>query len=152
MATHTRPRSIKIDGGYADDRYLVKIDDLDVWLTGKSFTYLCKLAWSRLNSKAGWIYKEDIEPGFNQARYLYRLKKEIHAAIPSLWPVIENNRSGYYRLDLTPDRISTNIDNLTRHSDCEIRGMFAGEIESTMRTLAEQTAAEVDSALEAERR
>ncbi|MEW5795681.1 MAG: DEAD/DEAH box helicase [Candidatus Zixiibacteriota bacterium] len=119
-----QPRMIEIDGSYEADRYLVRIDGFPVRLTGKSFKYLAKLAWSRVNDSSGWIYKEDIEVGFNQARYLYRMKNEIAAGINSGWPVVENNRLGYYRLQIDPDKIRLNVDNLKSHPDYELRSLF----------------------------
>ena len=123
-----QPQLVEIDGAFQGDRFLVRIDGFPVPLTGKSFKYLTKLAWSRLHKDAGWIYKEDIEIGFNQARYLYRMKNEIHARLDSAWPVVENNRLGYYRLQLDPSRIRLNEENLREHPDFEVRSLFeAGE-------------------------
>jgi helicase len=119
-----QPRVIEIDGTYEADRYLVRIDGFPVKLTGKSFKYLTRLAWSRLNDAGGWVYKEDIEVGFNQARYLYRMKNEINAGFQSGWPVVENNRLGYYRLQIDPDKIHLNVDNLRSHPDYELRSLF----------------------------
>ncbi|MCP4685406.1 MAG: DEAD/DEAH box helicase [bacterium] len=119
-----QPRLVEIDGRFESDRYLVRIDGFPVRLTGKSFKYLTKLAWSRLNGDTGWIYKEDIEIGFNQARYLYRMKNEINAGMSTNWPVVENNRLGYYRLDINPDGIRFNLDNLKDHPDYELRSIF----------------------------
>jgi helicase len=123
------PESVEIDGTYERERYLVKINGFPVRLTGKSFKYFTKLAWARLNSanSGGWLYKEDIEVGFNQARYLYRMKNEIASALNSPWPVFENNRLGYYRLDIDPSKIRINFDNLKAHPDYELR-VLAGEL------------------------
>jgi hypothetical protein len=123
-----QPRTVEIDGTYEADRFLVRIDGFPVRLTGKSFKYLTKLAWSRVNDATGWMYKEDIEVGFNQARYLYRMKNEISAAFRSAWPVIENNRLGYYRLQIDPGKIRLNIDNLKTHPDYELRSLFESGI------------------------
>ncbi|HVP06769.1 MAG TPA: hypothetical protein VMS71_02925, partial [Candidatus Acidoferrum sp.] len=120
-----RPSSIEIDGSLQGDRYLVKIDGFPVYLTGKSFKYFTKLAWSRANRDGGWIYKEDIEIGFNQARYLYRMKNEMNTFLRSNWPIFENNRLGYYRLDLEPEKVSINFENLKLHSDHELRVLSA---------------------------
>ncbi len=119
-----QPRVIEIDGTFEADRYLVRIDGFPVRLTGKSFKYLTRLAWSRLHDSNGWVYKEDIEVGFNQARYLYRMKNEISAGFRSGWPVVENNRLGYYRLQIEPDKIHLNVDNLRSHPDYELRSLF----------------------------
>jgi len=118
-----KPSLIELDGRYERERYLVKIDGVPVRLTGKSFKYLMRLAYSRLTGNDGWIYKDDIEIGFNQARYLYRLKQEMNRGGNFSWPIFENNRLGYYRLDLDPSRIRVNLDNLMDHPDFEVREM-----------------------------
>jgi helicase len=116
------PSLVEIDGDYERERYLVKIDGFPVRLTGKSFKYLTKLVFSRIMGGEGWIYKDDIEVGFNQARYLYRLKQEMKSAgVP--WAIFENNRLGYYRLDLDSSKIRLNFDNLKSHHDFELRQM-----------------------------
>lgn len=117
------PESIEIDGSFEHDRYLIKINGFPVRLTGKSFKYFAKLAWWRRQQPAGWIYKDDIEIGFNQARYLYRMKNEINAELRADWSIIENNRLGYYRLDIDPGRIQINLDNLKNHPDYELRSL-----------------------------
>jgi hypothetical protein len=114
------PSTVELDGSYERERYLVRIDGFPLRLTGKSFKYLAKLAFSRLVNDEGWVYKDDIEIGFNQARYLYRLKQEMKTGGFS-WPIFENNRLGYYRLDLEPSRIRLNLDNLKNHPDFELR-------------------------------
>ena len=81
------------------------------------------MACSRLLGGDGWIYKDDIEAGFNQARYLYRLKQEMKRGGGFSWSIFENNRLGYYRLDLDPAKIKVNIDNLKNHHDFEVRQM-----------------------------
>ncbi len=118
-----RPSVVELDGSYERERYLVKIDGFPVRLTGKSFKYLAKLAGSRLMDGDGWIYKDDIEFGFNQARYLYRLKQEINKEGGFPWQIFENNRLGYYRLDLDPSQIRLNLANLKSHPDYELRAI-----------------------------
>jgi len=122
-----QPESIEIDGSYERERYLVRINGFPVRLTGKSFKYFTKLAWSRLNRESGWIYKEDLEIGFNQARYLYRMKGEVNTGISFPWSVVENNRLGYYRLDIDPSKISFKMDNLRNHPDYELQCLVAGK-------------------------
>lgn len=114
------PSLLEIDGGYEKERYLVRVDGFPVRLTGKSFKYLAKLAASRLTGGEGWIYKDDIESGFNQARYLYRLKQELKQG-GVVWDLFENNRLGYYRLNLEPSKVRFNVDSLKNHYDFELR-------------------------------
>ena len=117
------PSVVELDGSYERERYLVRIDGFPVRLTGKSFKYLTKLACFRLLNADGWIYKDDIETGFNQARYLYRLKQEMNRDGGIPWGIFENNRLGYYRLDLEPSRIRINLENLKNHPDFELRAL-----------------------------
>lgn len=117
------PESIEIDGTPVRERFLVRINGRPIKLTGKSFKYLVRLAWSRLRNDHGWLYKEDLEKGFNQARYLYRLRQEIGRTFLPGWPLYENNRSGYYRLAVAPDRLRVNVDALRDFPDYEIREM-----------------------------
>lgn len=123
------PHSIVIDGTPVRERFTVRINGRPVNLTGKSFKYLVRLAWSRLIRDNGWLYKEDLERGFNQARYLYRLRQEIGRDFFPDWPLYENNRSGYYRLAIDPEAIQVNIEALRASSDYEIRQM-AGDLHS----------------------
>jgi len=121
-----QPESVEVDGECYKERFLIRINGFPVRLTGKSFKYFTRLAWSRLHSESGWVYKEDLESGFNQARYLYRMKNEIAAAFTSSWAVIENNRLGYYRLDIDPSRIDIDLDNIKDHPDYEVNSLALG--------------------------
>ncbi|MFH1700589.1 MAG: DEAD/DEAH box helicase [Candidatus Zixiibacteriota bacterium] len=127
------PQSIEIDGTAVRERFRVRINGQTINLTGKSFKYLCRLAWSRLTRDNGWLYKEDLEQGFNQARYLYRLRQEIGRDFLPGWPLYENNRSGYYRLAAPPDSIKVNVDALNDNPDFEIRKM-GGDLKPLMMT------------------
>ncbi len=136
----SEPDSVEIDGTYERERYLIRINGFPVRLTGKSFKYLLKLAWSRLNSDSGWVYKEDIEVGFNQARYLYRMKNEIKAGLNSGWTVVENNRLGYYRLSINPEKIAISIANLKDFPDHEVQDLLKSEVSDQQQGLCRPSA------------
>lgn len=118
-----RPDSIEIDGTPVRERFLVRINGRPISLTGKSFKYLLRLVWSRLTHDNGWVYKDDLEHGFNQARYLYRLRQEIGRDFLPQWPLYENNRSGYYRLAADRRGLKVNVDALKEIPDYEIQQM-----------------------------
>ena len=125
------PDTIEIDGRLEGERFLVKVNGFPIRLTGKSFKYFTRLAYARMIGEGGWLYKEDIEIGFNQARYLYRMKNEVNAGLTQGWSVVENNRLGYYRLNCDPSRISIDFESLKEHPDFEVRQLaegHAGEI------------------------
>ena len=134
MSLSGEPELVEIDGDCQRERFLVRINGVPVPLTGKSFKYFARLAWSRVNCEPGWVYKEDLEAGFNQARYLYRMKNEIISGYNSSWEIVENNRLGYYRLSLDPSKIRFNLDNLGRHPDYEVRCLVPQSSRSTEKT------------------
>jgi len=107
-----------LEGKFNRDRLTVRFFGQEVPLTMKSFKYLAKLASAKLFEGTGWIHKEHLEPGFNQARYIYNLKKEL--GLDKNQGVLENNRGGYYRLNLNPEEIRFNLENLKGIQDYEL--------------------------------
>jgi hypothetical protein len=109
-----------LTGSMNKDRYRVLINGMPVLLTAKSFKYLFKLAAHRKINHDGWLDKEELEPGFNQARYLYNLRKELSCAPSSAAEIIENNRRGSYRLGLSGEEIAVDVGKLIESEDYEI--------------------------------
>ncbi len=136
------PCSLHVDGASRGERFMLRVDGLPVALTGKSFKYLVKLVCARLSQPEGWIYKDDIEIGFNQARYLYRMRREIAAQLPGYrWAVYENNRLGYYRLALDSVAVDVNRETLLNSPDYEVAQVAAALPETLFReTSAKMTA------------
>lgn len=128
----TQPNLVEVDGTQEGERYVIRINGQPVRLTAKSFKYFAKLAWARVNSENGWLFKEEIEVGFNQARYLYRMKQEISSGNNLSWQVIENNRLGYYRLAVTRDQIQVNVEALRTSDDYELRKLAETELLRTV--------------------
>lgn len=115
------PTAVELDGAACGERFLTRIDGVAAPLTAKSFKYLLKLAVARLMSEDGWVYKDEIEFGFNQARYLYRMRGELESGLGGVrWAVYENNRLGYYRLGLEAAAVSVNLETLVENPDFEI--------------------------------
>ena len=86
-------------------------------MRGGPFRYLERLEQARLNASDGWIDKEDIEPGLNQARYIGRLKIQLREVGFDL--KIENNKAGKYRLAVSD--ISLNFSQISKHPDYGVR-------------------------------
>jgi len=118
--------SIEIDATPKKSKYLIKINEIPIFLTNKSFIYFTLLANAR-GKNEGWIHKQDIELGDNQPRYLYRMKEEISKIIGKDWKVIENDKNGYYRLDINPNIISFNIPMLKKHYHYNIKNIQANQ-------------------------
>ncbi len=122
------PFKIKIDFATQKRRYGITVDRKRVWLTPKSFKYFVILAIRAAEDQSeGWILKTTIEPGANQSRYVYRLRTEIAETLGRDWEPIENNRSGYYRLNVHRTIIKFKVARLRNHPDFEIR-QLAGRI------------------------
>ena len=127
------PTDLILDGTQIKDRFLVKVNGKNITLPAKSFKYLFKLAWAKFKKEDGWLHKLDLEEGDNQAKYLYRLKKQLceclkmHSHIlrnaDGSW--MENNRVGSYRLIVPKNKIQFNFTTLKKNPDWEIREMAA---------------------------
>jgi hypothetical protein len=112
-----------IDGKSSGVRLSVEFDGRRVWLRMKSFKYLLALAAARHATVDGWIHKTDIEPGDNQIRYVYQLRRELTRAgvRGATQNLIENDRLGRYRLMVPVDKISLDAELLRRSPDADIR-------------------------------
>lgn len=120
--------AVRLTGKPDRTRFIVEIDDLRCSLTAKSFTYLVRLAAARCGrleaDQDGWIEKEALEPGHNQARYIFRLKQELGQFGAALGRLIENDRLGRYRLTARAAEISFNRPSLARFPDHQVRSLF----------------------------
>jgi len=111
---------LHLSGSMVRDRFRVMYCSAPLLLTAKSFKYLFKLAAQRKLDREGWMDKEELEPGFNQARYLYNLKRELASQKDNTTDVIENDRRGGYRLSLPPNEIGFDFSTLTGSDDYEV--------------------------------
>jgi helicase len=112
------PRRLHLTGLTFRDRFRISLLGVPILLTPKSFKYLFKLAAHRKLGGDGWLDKEQLEPGFNQARYLYNLKKEMGTSHGR--DLIENDRRGAYRIAVPPDEIAFDFASLTGFEDFEV--------------------------------
>lgn len=112
--------SVYIYAAPRGDKVSIKFNGEEVPLTGKSFTYFTMLALSR-GVKDGWVHKEELEPGLNQSKNIYRMKTELKKELASLvgvsCPEIENNGAGSYRLGVAPNIISFDEGNIRAYGD-----------------------------------
>ena len=116
-----------IDGTPVKDKFLVLVNGRKTVLPAKSFKYLVKLTWAAFKNEDGWIHKNDLEPGDNQTRYLYRLRKQLRPALGPERSIMENNQLGSYRLSIPKHRITVNPSALMKNPDAEIN-VLAGEL------------------------
>ena len=119
--------SLVIDGTPVKDKFLILMNGKKTILPAKSFKYLVKLTWAAFKNENGWIHKEDLEPGDNQTRYLYRLRKQLQPALGPGQSIMENNRLGSYRLSIPKHKITVNSSVLMKNPDAEIAAIV-GEL------------------------
>ena len=112
---------LQLDGAACRARMSVQLAGQTVMLRAKSFKYLLALAAGRMLTRDGWVNKSDIEPGENQIKYFYQLRRELRAAGPRADSLIENDGSGRYRLTLPPQAIRFDLPRLATHPDWDIR-------------------------------
>lgn len=102
-------------------KLLVRMAGIEIYLTHKSFEVLSILARARKSGiNDGWVHCEELQPGLNQARYLWRMKSELRAA--GLDIQIENDRAFHYRLGHDPDSFGIAYANLIDYPDARVRG------------------------------
>lgn len=111
---------LKLRGLLKGERVRICFNEAEIDLTPKSFNYLYKLGAARFLKPEGWMSKEEIEPGFNQAKNIYRVKQELKRFATGLENMIENNKSGFYRLNLKPEQIKIDVESMEAYSDFEL--------------------------------
>ncbi len=112
---------LHLDGAACRARMAVQLAGQTVMLRAKSFKYLLALAVARILTRDGWIAKSDIEPGENQIKYFYQLRRELNVAGKAASTLIENDGNGRYRLALPPQAIRFDLPRLLEHPDWDIR-------------------------------
>lgn len=119
--------SIHVDGSSDKRRYIIKINGETVKLTPKSFKYFTILALPLKNNNGskGWVKLEDLEQGYNQTRYIYRMKNEVAENFENYELPLENDKMGSYRLIVDQNCIVTfNEENLKMNFDHDVRRLF----------------------------
>ncbi len=116
---------ILFEGTPVRDRFLILLDGQRITLSAKSFGYLVKLAWATFAKEGGWLHKLDLESGDNQAKYIYRLKRELSPFLNKEKILIQNNRLGFYRLNIPKGKIEFNFKNLNQHPDADLRNILS---------------------------
>lgn len=109
-----------LTGTIVRDRHKIFLSGVSLLLTGKSFKYLFKLAARMKMDGSDWIHKDELEPGINQAQYIYKLREELRASSSDRSELIENDYKGNYRLRLNSDEIDFDLRGLQHSEDFEI--------------------------------
>lgn len=105
---------LEVNGRKDGCGYLVQVNGSAFYLSGVLFKMLAILALERVRADSdGWVNTKDLHlPGFNAARYMWKLQDRIKTALESTsaksWKVAESDKQkkGRYRLLVDPRRIS----------------------------------------------
>jgi len=124
------PESIVIDGTRQRERFLVVVDGLNVFLQPICFRFFTIFGIQLLlGEDDGWVRSSALyRPNEIVARYIYRMKENIHGASIQFqsWQVVENDRHrrGSYRLIAKTDSVTINFDNLYEFGDHDLEQML----------------------------
>lgn len=124
----TIPDSIVIDGTRQGERHLVVIDEQSILLQPTGFRFFAILGIQRfLGEDDGWVHASRLyRPADIVARYIYRMKRDIHNASPRLqsWRIVENDKRGNYRLIAKPQTIIIKPPGIRRFGDHDMVRML----------------------------
>jgi hypothetical protein len=103
------PRAINVTGRRHDLWFRVTVDRKPIDLPWTNFKIVAILAMYRyVGINNGWVDRGILyQPDEQTARNIYRTKLTIHAKRPDLrkWNFSQNDRDGFYRLLIDPDKI-----------------------------------------------
>ncbi|MEE9553599.1 MAG: helicase-related protein, partial [candidate division Zixibacteria bacterium] len=77
-----------------------------IFLQPKLYSYLQKLWWAYKSGKQ-WVYKDSLEPGFNQSKYIFKLKRSLGKYSGEI--EIVSDGAGSYRLILSESEDAADI-------------------------------------------
>jgi helicase len=106
---------IHLDGRCGKKRHLVKIDELEVWLSEQSFETLLKLAAAAKTACSGWMGHDCIGSPDHYHQVLRRLKRNLQRDGVKDDNLIENNLAKQYRLSVPPGNITMNLATIRHH-------------------------------------
>ena len=112
---------LHLTGRMIKQRFEIVVNGASIALSGMSFFYLFQLAFQAVTNPPGWLRKEEIQNSGNEARYIYRMNQELGRNGIGEVLKIDNNRTGCYRLALSPTEISFDCRTLQLHPDIRIR-------------------------------
>lgn len=128
--TKGKPVSLEIEGTLKGQRFLIRVNGVDVWLPPKSFKYIATLAVASFYPPDGWISRFAFEAGDNSYKYLHRMKREVLAPLDNLeWPVYQTDKKrGRVRLAIDERLIEIRYENLAKNDDQEVRKLAIHEV------------------------
>ena len=113
---------IEIIGDVAGNRSLIKVNDSVIGITNRAFDLLVQLAVTLKKDGQGWVHKEEFEFNNSPSQNVSRPRGELrNHTLKRDGSIIENDRSGSYRLSIPPENVTFNKENLLNHWDAVVR-------------------------------
>lgn len=115
---------IEITGRLTEKRNLIMINDSLTGLTDRSLELLLRFGIALKKDGHGWIHREDFASGTGATQLISRLRNELRSlTLAKDGKIIENDKSGNYRLSIPPQNVVIDTASLLMHWNAVIRGM-----------------------------
>ena len=103
MSRHL-PVSIRMIGAYRRRRYLVTVDNVEIYLPLRLYRYMFLLAVAALARSDGYLLKRDIDNSPVVDQYVHKLKDELRQHLGHRWvnPIMTQKRKRRLKLNIMP--------------------------------------------------
>ncbi|MCK6470846.1 MAG: DEAD/DEAH box helicase [Planctomycetes bacterium] len=107
--------AVHLDGRPQKRRYLVTLNEKEVWLKEQSFEAMLKFAVAAKTTELGWLTCDQLEASGHYHQVIRRLKQDLLVEGIDVERLIENNRAKQYRLSVPPKHITLNPQMIRKH-------------------------------------
>jgi helicase len=115
---------IEITGRLMDKRNLIMINDSPTGVTDRSLELLLRFGIALKKDGRGWVHREDFASGTGSTQLISRLRNELRSlTLAKDGKIIENDKSGNYRLSIPPQNVVIDTASLMKHWNAVIKGM-----------------------------
>ncbi len=119
---------IEITGRLMEKRNLIMINDSPTGVTDRSLELLLRFGIALKKDGHGWVHREDFASRTGATQLISRLRNELRSlTLAKDGKIIENDKSGNYRLSIPPQNVVIDTASLMKHWNAVIRGM-AGSV------------------------
>ena len=115
---------IEITGRLIEKRNLIMVNDSPTGITDRSLELLLRFGMALKKDGHGWVHWEDFASGTGSTQLISRLRNELRSlTLAKDGKIIENDRSGNYRLSIPPQNVTIDAESLLKHWNATIRGL-----------------------------
>ena len=118
--------TIHLDGQAKKQRYLIRIDNKELWVTLRSFETALMLAIAAKDGDLGWVNGRDMSSE-SYYQVIWRLKENLKADGVDPDQIIENNGAKHYRFSVPPVNISWDEKKIQAHAKECLRLLSKGQ-------------------------